>query len=258
MRIGKNAKGKRAVGQFPSRASRKKGKALKWVFRLAGLIAATLGGMAVAQVILIPDVASLKSSTPKRTAVMLQRMREHEQRGQPYRIQQQPVPLSRMSKNLRWAVIVSEDGAFYSHAGIDLAELRASIQRDLEEKRAARGGSTITMQLARNLYLSTSQNPLRKLREIAIARALEAELSKGRILELYLNSVEWGEGIFGCEAAARIYFGVSCADVSAEQAALMAAVLPNPLRRNVLSPSKSVLWKQRWILAAMRKRGVLP
>ncbi|MBI3016178.1 MAG: monofunctional biosynthetic peptidoglycan transglycosylase [Candidatus Tectomicrobia bacterium] len=218
---------------------------------------AALGGAALAQVILIPNVASLKLSAPKRTAIMLQRMREHEQRGQPYRIQQQPVPLSQISKNLRWAVIVSEDGAFYGHAGIDLDEIRASIQRDLEEKRVARGGSTITMQLARNLYLSTSKNPLRKLREIAIARAMEAELSKGRILELYLNSVEWGEGIFGCEAAARAYFGVSCADLGPEQAALMAAVLPNPLRRNVLSPSKSVLWKQRWILAAMRKRGVL-
>jgi len=256
MKIGKKAKGKKGGGQAPSRASGKKRKSLKRVFALALLIAAALGGVAVAQLALIPNVSSLKTKTPKRTAIMLQRMREHEQRGEPYRIQHQMVPLSQISKNLRWAVIVSEDAAFYGHAGIDFEELRASLQKDLEEMKVARGGSTITMQLARNLYLSTSRSPLRKVREIVIARAMEAELSKSRILELYLNSVEWGEGIFGCEAAAGSYFGVSCADLSPEQGALMAAVLPNPLRRNVLIPSKTVLWKQRWILTAMSKRGV--
>ncbi|MBI3987993.1 MAG: transglycosylase domain-containing protein, partial [candidate division NC10 bacterium] len=119
------------------------------------------------------------------------------------------------------------------------------------------GGSTITMQLAKNLFLSTSKNPLRKIREVIIAWRMEDELSKERILELYLNYIEWGDGIFGCEAAAQAYFATSCADLTPEQAALMAAVIPNPLRRSVLDPSRRVRWKQRWILEAMRKRGVL-
>ncbi len=108
-------------------------------------------------------------------------------------------------------MIVTEDAAFFDHDGIDLDEIKASLEKNWEEGQFLRGGSTITQQLAKNLYLSPSRNPMRKVKELLIARRLEAALSKRRILEIYLNMIEWGDGIFGCEAAARAYFGKSCA-----------------------------------------------
>ena len=116
-----------------------------------------------------------------------------------------------ISANLKRAVLVSEDSAFWQHDGVDMEQLKASIEKDLERGRMVRGGSTITQQLAKNLYLSPSRNPIRKLRELIISRRLEAALTKRRILELYLNVVEWGDGIYGAEAAARTYFHRSAA-----------------------------------------------
>lgn len=261
MEIGHRPRRKPAKRKAGRRAKKSRGnwqRGLRLVFLGTFLAAAALTGWIVAEIIFTPNVHFLRTNTPKRTSLMEQRLREHERDPTPYRIRQYTVPLSRISRYLRWAVVVSEDASFYSHQGVDLDEMRASIETDVEEKRFARGGSTITMQLARNLFLSTSKNPLRKIREILIARELESELSKGRILELYLNTIEWGEGIFGCEAAARAYFAVSCADLNPEQAALLAAVIPNPLRRSVSRPSRQVVRKARWILAAMKKRGVLP
>ena len=104
---------------------------------------------------------------------------------------------------------MAEDAAFFEHEGMDLEEIRKSIEINMEQGRAIRGASTITQQLAKNLYLSPSRNPLRKLRELIIARRLEAALPKARIFEIYLNVIEWGDGIWGAEAAARQYFGVS-------------------------------------------------
>ena len=235
----------------------KRGRRVKRVLRfvLFGLVA--LVGLAGAQVLLLPNVSALKSRNPTQTALMRQRLREYQRRGEKYTIRQHFVPRSEISNHLRWAVIVSEDASFYGHEGVDMEEMKEAFRKDLTKKRLVRGGSTITMQLARNLFLSTSKNPLRKLREVVIARRMEDELSKARILELYLNYIEWGDGIFGCEAAAQAYFGTSCASLTAEQAALMAAVIPNPLQRSVINPSRRVLWKQRWILNAMKKRGVL-
>ena len=111
-----------------------------------------------------------------------------------------------MSPNLKRAVLVTEDSRFWTHEGIDFDELKESMEVNIERMEFARGGSTITQQLAKNLYLSPSKNPIRKVREFLIARRLEAELSKQRILELYLNVIEWGDGIYGAEAAARTYF----------------------------------------------------
>ena len=113
---------------------------------------------------------------------------------------------ARMSPNLKRAVLVAEDDAFWQHEGMDFEQLQESMEVELERVEFARGGSTITQQLAKNLYLSPSKNPMRKLRELLIARRLEAELSKPRILELYLNVIEWGDGIYGAEAAARTLF----------------------------------------------------
>src|SRR5262249_44227998 len=112
---------------------------------------------------------------------------------------------------LKRAVLLAEDDAFWQHEGVDFEQLQESLQTDLARGRFVRGGSTITQQLAKNLYLSPTRSPLRKLRELVIARRLEAELKKARILELYLNVIEWGDGIYGAEAASRAYFGVPAA-----------------------------------------------
>src|SRR4029453_9536262 len=130
------------------------------------------------------------------------------------------IAYSRISPSLQRAVIVAEDSRFWEHAGIDVDEIEKSIEINWARGGFTRGASTITRQLAKNLYLSPSKNPVRKLRELFITRRLEAELTKRRILELYLNVIEWGDGIFGCEAAARAYFGKSAADLSREEAAL--------------------------------------
>ena len=148
-------------------------------------------------------------------------------------------------------MIVTEDAAFFDHDGIDLAEVKASMERNWEEGRFTRGASTITQQLAKNLYLSPSRNPLRKLREVFITRRLEASLSKRRILEIYLNVIEWGDGIFGVDAAARIYFGKTAATLSREEAALLAGAIINPRVHNPGKPTRRLLRRQQIVLRRM-------
>jgi monofunctional glycosyltransferase len=148
-------------------------------------------------------------------------------------------------------VIVTEDAAFFDHDGIDLEEIRASFERNWEEGQFLRGGSTITQQLAKNLYLSPSRNPMRKVKELLITRRLEAALSKQRIFEIYLNMIEWGDGIFGCEAASRTYFGKPCASVSTEEAALMAGAIINPVVHNPAKPTRRLMRRQQIILRRM-------
>ena len=144
------------------------------------------------------------------------------------------VPYSRISPNLKRAVLVAEDSAFWDHEGIDVEEIRKSIQT-ASSGAALRGASTITQQLAKNLYLSPSCDPLRKLRELIIARRLEAALPKARIFEIYLNVIEWGDRVWGAEAAARTYFGVPASALSREQSALLAGAIINP---RVYSPAR--------------------
>ena len=134
------------------------------------------------------------------------RAREARARGQKPKHVQQWVSYRRISPNLTRAVLVAEDAAFWQHDGLDIEQLEESLEANWANLSFVRGGSTITQQLAKNLYLSPSKNPLRKFKELIIARRLEAELSKSRILELYLNVIEWGDGIYGAEAAARTYF----------------------------------------------------
>ena len=151
-----------------------------------------------------PTCARCATANPPTTAFIELRAREARARGraEPRRVQRW-VPYARISPDLKRAVLVAEDSAFWQHEGIDVEQIRESIETNLEKGTFARGGSTITQQLAKNLYLSPSKNPLRKLRELLIARRLEAELTKRRILEIYLNVIEWGDGIYGAEAAAR-------------------------------------------------------
>jgi monofunctional biosynthetic peptidoglycan transglycosylase len=207
--------------------------------------------------ITFPDVSRLKDDWPKTTAFMERRKAELRAAGQDDALQYEPVPYEQISPYLRRAVLVAEDDTFYEHNGVDVAALKEAIQKDWERKKVTHGGSTITQQLAKNLYLSPSRNPLRKIKEYFIARSLENHLSKKRILELYMNVVEMGERVYGAEAAARTYFHTSASSISPSQAALLAGSLPNPRVMNPESPNKRLRWRQRMILARMRRWGYL-
>jgi len=199
----------------------------------------------------LPDVRGLARTNPKKTAFMELRARESAQRGRAQRHYQVWVPYTRISPNLKRAVLVAEDDAFWQHQGIDMEQLKISIRNDIAKGQAIRGGSTITQQLAKNLYLSPSRDPVRKLRELIIARRMEAALSKGRIFEIYLNVIEWGDGIWGAEAAARSYFGISASTLSPEQAALLAGAIINPRVYSPAHPNARLLRRQRIILSRM-------
>ena len=199
----------------------------------------------------LPDVRPLATTNPTTTTFMELREREAALAGKPIRHYQVWTRYSRISQPLKRAVLVAEDDAFWEHEGVDVEQLKLSIQRDLESGRAIRGGSTITQQLAKNLYLSPSRDPMRKVRELIIARRLEAALTKARIFELYLNVIEWGDGIWGAEAAARSYFGTSAASVGPDQAALLAGAIINPRTYSPAHPNARLLRRQRIIRSRM-------
>jgi monofunctional biosynthetic peptidoglycan transglycosylase len=217
------------------------------------ILAAGAAGFAVIAYVYLtlPDVRVLAKSNPGSTAWMEMRAAEASREGKSARRVQQWVPYSRISQSLKRAVLVAEDAAFWDHEGIDFEELRKSIEINWEQGRAVRGASTITQQLAKNLYLSPSRNPLRKLRELIIARRLEAALPKARIFEIYLNVIEWGDGIWGAEAAARTYFGIPASAVNREQAALLAGAIINPRVLNPARPTQRLRARQRIILGRM-------
>jgi monofunctional biosynthetic peptidoglycan transglycosylase len=200
---------------------------------------------------MLPDVRPLRSGQPGYTAFMRLRAHEAEEAGQPVRHSQRWVNYDRISASLKRAVLVTEDASFWDHEGIDLGEIRASLAVNWTAGRFVRGGSTITQQLAKNLYLSPTRNPYRKLAELFITRRLEAELTKGRILELYLNVIEWGDGVWGAEAASVVHFRASAGSLSAEQAALLAASIINPRVYNPSRPNSRLVKRQYMILSRM-------
>ena len=161
------------------------------------------------------------------------------------------VPLSEVSENLQMAVIVAEDDTFFQHQGVNYRETWNALKVDLEKKRYARGGSTITQQLAKNIFLSKEKTLARKVKEYVLAHAIEQRLPKKRILELYLNEVEWGDGIYGAEAAARTYFGKPASQLEVHEAALLAAMLPNPKYFNPTVRLERVKKRQHRILWLM-------
>ncbi|HWI19024.1 MAG TPA: monofunctional biosynthetic peptidoglycan transglycosylase [Vicinamibacterales bacterium] len=240
-------------------AKRRSGSIVKKLAKGLAIIAIT-GFSYIAYVYLtLPDVRPLAKENPKTTAFMEIRKAEAIKEGrQKFTIRQQWVPYSRVSPFLRRAVIVTEDAAFFDHDGIDLAELQASLEKNWEEGQFLRGGSTITQQLAKNLYLSESRNPMRKVTELLIARRLEAALTKQRIFEIYLNMIEWGDGIFGCEMAARTYFGKSCANLDIQESALLAGAIINPRVHSPAKPTRRLLRRQQIILRRMQFKPPAP
>jgi monofunctional biosynthetic peptidoglycan transglycosylase len=199
----------------------------------------------------LPDVRPLTTMNPATTAFIELRARQADAAGKTAQRVQRWTPYGRISPSLKRAVLVAEDSGFFEHDGIDYNQLRESIEVNLERFELSRGASTLTQQLAKNLYLSPSKNPLRKLRELMIARLLEAGLRKRRIFEIYLNVIEWGDGVYGADAAARRYFGTSAAGLSAEQSALLAAAIINPRLLNPGAPTRRLLARQRLILRRM-------
>lgn len=199
----------------------------------------------------LPDVRPLVRQNPTSTAFMRLRAAERAARGDKPRQVQQWISYRRVSPSLKRAVLVTEDAAFWDHDGVDFAELQKSLEVNWRRGGFIRGGSTITQQLAKNLYLSPSRNPYRKLVELLITRRLEAELSKARIIELYFNVIEWGDGIWGAEAAAQTYFGISAAELSPDQAALLAGAIINPRIYSPARPNARLRNRQKIILTRM-------
>jgi monofunctional glycosyltransferase len=226
---------------------------IKWLFLLF-LLAVLAGCLYYA---FYPDVSILKKENPKKTALMEFREREWKSKGRKVRIQQRWVPFSRISPYLVKAVIIAEDDKFWSHKGFDFDAIEKALEKDLREGTFKVGGSTITQQLVKNLYLSPTKSPVRKLKEAAITWRMERVLSKRRIIELYLNVAEWGEGVFGAEAAALRYYGKSASLLSAEEACHLAAVLPNPRRYAVNGNSRHVERRVALIYEVMVKRGIV-
>jgi monofunctional biosynthetic peptidoglycan transglycosylase len=200
-----------------------------------------------------PDTALLASANPKTTAWMEMRNKEAREEGKKPRRYQIWKPLRAISPNLKNAVLIAEDAAFFQHEGLDYHEIQEAIKLNFEKMEFSRGASTITQQLAKNLYLNPSKNPLRKIKELALTKSLERNLSKKRIFEIYLNVIEWGDGIYGAEAAARKYYGKSCSELSEGEAAALAAVIINPRRYSPVNPNRRIRRRTTTIQARMEK-----
>ena len=212
---------------------------------------AVMFGVLVFEWLTLPDVRRLRTHNPETTAFMELRDRQARAKGEEPKRSWRWVPYERINQTLKRAVLVAEDDAFWEHDGVDMEALQRAVEVNLERRQFALGASTITQQLAKNLYLSPSKNPLRKLRELWIARRLEIELPKRRILEVYLNSIEWGEGVYGAEAAARSYFGKSAAALGADEAALLAGAIINPRVYSPARPNARLIRRQRLIRSRM-------
>lgn len=232
-------------------------KALGWVVKALAVLAAYVL-LVAAWYAVVPDVKGLAKAKPGKTAFMLHREDQWAREGRKTTLKWKWTPLSSMSPALVKAVLISEDDKFWSHEGFDFDAMRDALQKDLEEGRLRAGGSTISQQLAKNLWLSPSKSPMRKIKEAVLAWRLERELSKKRILEIYLNVVEWGDGVFGAEAAARAHFGVSASGLSTEQAVRLAVSLPNPIRFDPAGNSGFVRKRTAIILSRLQRRGYQP
>lgn len=204
-----------------------------------------------------PDVGRLKKENPRKTSFMEYREQEWREQGKKKKIQLRWVPLSGISPYLVKAVIISEDDKFWDHEGFDFEAMKAALEKDLKKKKFKYGGSTISQQLAKNLYLTPSRNPLRKVKEAVLTWRLEKSLSKRRIIELYLNVAEWGDGIFGIGAAAGHYYGKSAAALDPLEAAKLAAVLPNPRKYKVSKTTGYVENRADRIYSIMVRRGIV-
>ncbi len=203
-----------------------------------------------------PDVAELAKINPIPTAFMEYRKEQWADEGKQKEISQKWVSFGSISPYLVKAVLISEDDGFWKNDGFEKEEMKAAFEKNLKAGKFVSGGSTITQQLAKNIYLSPSKNPIRKIKEAILTYRMNKTLSKKRIAELYLNCAEWGDGVFGIEAAARRYYGKSAKALSAMEAAKLAAILPNPI---LYQPEQSgrIARKSALLYRIMTQRGVV-
>ncbi|GAB5606389.1 monofunctional biosynthetic peptidoglycan transglycosylase [Sideroxyarcus sp. TK5] len=188
---------------------------------------------------------------PSTSAFMTDRLEVMQDQNPKARLKHKWVPYKNISANLKRALIAAEDAKFVDHEGFDWEGIQKAYEKNLKKGKIVAGGSTISQQLAKNLFLSTKRTPWRKAEETIITLMLEAVMDKQRIFEIYLNVIEWGNGVFGAEAAARHYFGVSAAKLSAEQAARLAAMVPNPRYYDRHRQARGMLRKTLIILERM-------
>jgi len=246
------------------------------VRRFFVLVPLALIGAAWFWFLILPWPVLVRWRDPHTTAFMDRRVREARQRGNDLEIQHTWVDLDHIARNVQRAVVLAEDGNFYDHRGIDwaalgeeleyrgdddfswfdtddLRALRDALEYYVRNRHEIRGRSTITQQLAKNLYFSSDRSVLRKVEELIVARRLELFVPKNRILELYLNIAEWGPGIFGVEAAARHYYGRSAANLNLDQAVTLAVTLPHPLTSNPSTRPGRMASRKATVLRLMRR-----
>ena len=216
-----------------------------------------VGAVLLLWLLTMPDVSALRTTKPTVTALMEARQAQAEAQGRTIGRHWMWVPLSRISPYLRQAVVAAEDASFFTHEGFDWEGIKDAALYNLEAGEFKRGGSTITQQLAKNLYLSSERSLLRKARETLITRSLEQHLTKERILELYLNVAEWGQGVYGAEAASRHHFKKSSRDLTADEAAWLAAILPSPRRYDPLRKTTALTRRHNRILSRIDRESTL-
>jgi monofunctional biosynthetic peptidoglycan transglycosylase len=225
-------------------------KILKWF--LTGISLIVLA-MALYIYLSLPDVRELETKNPETTALIDHRIRQAQKSYKNIDIRQDWVEFDTIPNLLKDTIRISEDAAFYQHRGIDFSELKEAIKKNWEKGKYVRGGSTITQQLAKNLYLSPHKSILRKIKEYFIARRLESHLSKIRIFSLYLNIIELGPGIYGVQAASIYYFKKNVAELDLEEIVRLTAVIPKPLKIDPRGESRWLKWKATWILDALKR-----
>ncbi len=241
-------------------ASGRRGKRRGGFFSFLGkllLLVILIPAALIGYTFVYPNVGTLKAHNPEKTSFMKFREKQWRDNGEDKRIIQTWTPFSRISPNVVKAVIISEDDKFWTHEGFDFEAIEEAAARNLKRKKFAYGGSTISQQLAKNLYLNPEKSLVRKAKEAILTWRLEHTLSKRRILELYLNVAEWGDGVFGIEEAAQKYYHRPASKLSASQAAHLAAVLPNPNKWQPTGGSRLVERRAGRILSIMARRGVV-
>ena len=238
---------------MPARRSRLGARLATAAAALVAIAAAALALLWVA----LPDPAGLASKDPRTTALVEQRRTEARPAGRPFAPELRVVPLDRISPPLAEAVVLAEDAGFFDHGPFDFREMQKALGKNLDRRRWVRGASTLTQQLAKNLYLGTERTLARKAKEAVLALKLERALGKRRILALYLNVAEWGEGVFGAEAAASARFGVPASALTTAQAAVLAAMLPAPRQADLARPSPWLRSRSRHVLDLLLEYGAV-
>jgi monofunctional glycosyltransferase len=224
------------------------------------IVIATLAALLIADVgkyFIFPNIAVLKRKHPYKTAFMEYREETWVKKGMRRAAHYEWVPLAQISPYVVKAVIISEDDQFWSHDGFNFGAMKTALEKDIKKMKFNAGGSTISQQLAKNLYLSPAKDPIRKIKEAILTWRLERNLSKSRILELYLNVAEWGDGIFGIELAAQTNYGKHASELTARQAATLVTLLPNPRRYKANGNSRYVEAQSERIYQIMVRRGIV-